>query len=94
MRGFLGAREYHSTIQLRRGEGALPGYAQIRVALIQPMHGHDSGGRLEVPVTSASRGKGSCGARAQLYGRECAVQRDRMNRRPDFLAQPRHGLLC
>ena len=43
------------------------------------MHSVDSGGRLEVRVTFASRGKGSCGARVQVFGRECAVQRDRMN---------------
>ena len=70
-------RFWRSTI--RRGEGALPGSAQIHVASIQTMHSVDSGGRPEVRVTSASRGKGSCGARVQVFGRECAVQRDRMN---------------
>ena len=64
---------------IRRGEGALPGSAQIHVASIQPMHFLDSGGRLEVRGTSASRGKGSCGARVQVFGRECAVHRDRID---------------
>ena len=64
---------------IRRGEGTLAGSAQIHVASIQTMHSVDSGGRPEVRVTSASRGKGSCGARVQVFGRECAVQRDRMN---------------
>ncbi len=61
-------RFWRSTI--RRGEGALPGSAQIHVASIQTMHSVDSGGRPEVRVTSASRGKGSCGARVQVFGRE------------------------
>ena len=46
---------------------ALPGFAQIHVASIQPMHFLDSGGRLEVRGTSASRGKGSCGTRVQVF---------------------------
>ena len=70
-------RFWRSTI--RRGEGALPGSAQIHVASIQPMHFLDSGGHLEVRGRSASRGKGSCGARVQVFGRECAVHRDRID---------------
>jgi hypothetical protein len=64
---------------IRRSEGGLPGSAQIHVASIQPMHFIDSGSRLEVRGTPASRGKGSCGARVQVSGRECAAQRDRIN---------------
>ena len=76
-------RFWRSTI--RRGEGALPGSAQIHVASIEHMHFLDSGGGLKVRGTSVSRGKGSCGARVQVFGRECAVQRDRIDCRPDFL---------
>jgi hypothetical protein len=43
------------------------------------MHYLDSGRRLEVRVTSASRGKGSYVAQVQAFGRECTIQRDRMN---------------
>ena len=43
------------------------------------MHCLDSGGRLEVRLSSVTRGKGACGARVQVFGRECAVQRGRMN---------------
>ena len=39
----------------------------------------DLGRRLEVRVTSASRGKGSYVARVEAFGRECTIQRDRMN---------------
>ena len=80
-------RLWRSTI--RRGEGTLAGSAQIHVASIQTMQFLDSGSRLEVRVTSASRGKGSYVAQVQAFGRECTIQRDRMNWRPDFFAQPR-----
>ena len=59
-------RFWRSTI--RRGEGALPGSAQIHVASIQPMHFIDSGGHLEVRGTSASRGKGS----RVVHARKCS----------------------
>ena len=49
------------------------------------MHSLDSGRRLEVRVTSASRGKGSYVARVQAFGRECTIQRNLIDRRPDFL---------
>ena len=74
---------------IRRGEGTLAGSAQSHVASIQPMHSLDSGRRLEVRVTSASRGKGSYVARVQAFGRECTIQRNLIDRRPDFFAQPR-----
>ena len=70
-------RFWRSTI--RRGEGTLAGSAQIHVASIQTMQFLDSGSRLEVRVTSASRGKGSYVARVQAFGRECTIQRNRID---------------
>ncbi len=43
------------------------------------MHCLDSGDRPEVRLFSATRGKGACGTRVQVFGRERAAQRDRIN---------------
>jgi len=51
----------------------------IHVSSIQPMHCLDSGDRVEVRLSSATRGKGACGTRVQVFGRERAAQRDRIN---------------
>ena len=51
----------------------------IHVSSIQPMHCLDSGDRLEVRLSSATRGKGACGTRVQVFGRERAAQRNRIN---------------
>ena len=67
---------WRSTI--RRGEGTLAGSAKTHAASTQPMHSRDSGSRLEVHVTSTSRGNGSYVARVQAFGQECTIQRDRM----------------
>ena len=70
-------RFWRSTI--RHGEGTLAGSAQIHVAPIQAIRFLDSGGRVEARVTSASRGKGSYVARVQAFGRECTIQRNRID---------------
>ncbi len=44
---------------------------RLHVSSIQPMHGLDSGDRMDVRLSSesATRGKGACGTRLQVFGR-------------------------